>query len=385
MRSSSGRAPTVTMTAIKKSPFCARGAVRPRIPSSAMRCVSPRSSPERSRRAVRALHQQGARRAARYRRRLRARTPRGSHSARLQEVRPGARRASPPPSSLINRAAPFATSARPGPRPDDVIDRLAKSHAWWDNCGTRCDASIEAQGMQVDDVVAQRLCDLVQGVAGLPAASVATRRRLRDRRGAAVSELVPIENAAMPDRTVIQWDKDDLDALGLLKVDVLALGMLTAMRKTLRSAADDGTGRSGHWTRSCRGGSETLRDDLPRRHRRRIPDRIARADEHAAAAAAAQVLRPGDRGRHRAARADPGRHGASLSAPPREGRSRSPIRARRLRHVLRTHARRADLSGAGDAAGDGRRRLHAGRSGSAAPRHGAHGSAAAASSSFARS
>jgi error-prone DNA polymerase len=45
--------------------------------------------------------------------------------------------------------------------------------------------------------------------------------------------MVPIENAAMPDRTVIQWDKDDIDALGLLKVDVLALGMLTAIRKSL--------------------------------------------------------------------------------------------------------------------------------------------------------
>jgi error-prone DNA polymerase len=42
---------------------------------------------------------------------------------------------------------------------------------------------------------------------------------------------VPVENAAMPDRTVIQWDKDDLDALGLLKVDVLGLGMLTAIRR----------------------------------------------------------------------------------------------------------------------------------------------------------
>jgi error-prone DNA polymerase len=44
-------------------------------------------------------------------------------------------------------------------------------------------------------------------------------------------ELVPIENAAMPDRTVVQWDKDDLDALGILKVDCLALGMLTCLRK----------------------------------------------------------------------------------------------------------------------------------------------------------
>ena len=44
-------------------------------------------------------------------------------------------------------------------------------------------------------------------------------------------ELVPVENAAMEERTVIQWDKDDLESLGLLKVDVLALGMLSALRR----------------------------------------------------------------------------------------------------------------------------------------------------------
>jgi error-prone DNA polymerase len=46
-----------------------------------------------------------------------------------------------------------------------------------------------------------------------------------------LDELVPIHNAAMPDRTFIEWDKDDIDALGLMKVDVLALGMLTCIRK----------------------------------------------------------------------------------------------------------------------------------------------------------
>jgi error-prone DNA polymerase len=51
--------------------------------------------------------------------------------------------------------------------------------------------------------------------------------------GRPLHELVPVENAAMPERTVIQWDKDDLESLGLLKVDVLALGMLTAVRRTL--------------------------------------------------------------------------------------------------------------------------------------------------------
>ena len=47
-----------------------------------------------------------------------------------------------------------------------------------------------------------------------------------------LDELVPIQNAAMKDRTVIEWDKDDLDALKIYKVDVLALGMLTALRKS---------------------------------------------------------------------------------------------------------------------------------------------------------
>ena len=48
-----------------------------------------------------------------------------------------------------------------------------------------------------------------------------------------LAQLVPVENASMPERTVIQWDKEDLEALGLLKIDVLALGMLTAIRKSL--------------------------------------------------------------------------------------------------------------------------------------------------------
>ncbi len=52
-----------------------------------------------------------------------------------------------------------------------------------------------------------------------------------------LSSLVPIENAAMQDRTVIQWDKDDLDVLGMIKVDILALGMLTCIRKAFHLIA----------------------------------------------------------------------------------------------------------------------------------------------------
>jgi error-prone DNA polymerase len=51
-------------------------------------------------------------------------------------------------------------------------------------------------------------------------------------------ESVPIENAAMDDRTVIEWDKDDLDAVGMFKVDVLALGMLTALAKGFKMVGD---------------------------------------------------------------------------------------------------------------------------------------------------
>ena len=46
-----------------------------------------------------------------------------------------------------------------------------------------------------------------------------------------LDEVVPIENAAMEERTVVEWDKDDLDALGILKIDVLALGMLTCLQR----------------------------------------------------------------------------------------------------------------------------------------------------------
>jgi error-prone DNA polymerase len=78
-----------------------------------------------------------------------------------------------------------------------------------------------------------------------------------------LSTLVPIENAAMADRTVIQWDKNDLESLGLLKVDCLALGMLTAIRRALdlvslfRGRPLKLEGHSG-----C--GSRDLRDALPR-------------------------------------------------------------------------------------------------------------------------
>ncbi len=111
------------------------------------------------------------------------------------------------------------------------MDRLAKNLAWWDARQVR-EQRLREVGFDPDSRVIKRLLALVNIIVGFP-------RHLSQHVGGFVisrgplAHLVPIENAAMPERTVIQWDKDDLDALGLLKVDVLALGMLTAIRRAL--------------------------------------------------------------------------------------------------------------------------------------------------------
>lgn len=90
---------------------------------------------------------------------------------------------------------------------------------------------IESCGLNPQNPKVSQLISLTEQITGFP-------RHLSQHVGGFVIsagplyELVPVENAAMADRTVIQWDKDDLETLGLLKVDVLALGMLTAIRKT---------------------------------------------------------------------------------------------------------------------------------------------------------
>ena len=81
---------------------------------------------------------------------------------------------------------------------------------------------IREAGLAPDAPTVRHLVELYDGADRLSAASVAARRRVRHHAAGPLSELVPIENAAMPDRTVIEWDKDDLDALGILKVDCLA-------------------------------------------------------------------------------------------------------------------------------------------------------------------
>ncbi len=112
---------------------------------------------------------------------------------------------------------------------EDVTARL--SSTVWGSYGGMEDRRYEEAGFDADNPEITRLRDLVGQLLEFP-------RHLSQHVGGYVltegrlDEIVPIHNAAMEDRTFIEWDKDDIDALGLMKVDVLALGMLTCIRKS---------------------------------------------------------------------------------------------------------------------------------------------------------
>ncbi|HET7400231.1 MAG TPA: error-prone DNA polymerase [Usitatibacter sp.] len=113
----------------------------------------------------------------------------------------------------------------------DQVDMLAKSMSWWDNRAA-LEKRLAESGFDLASGVIRQVIDITQELVGFP-------RHLSQHPGGFVidnrrlSRLVPVENATMPGRTVIQWDKDDLDALGLLKVDVLGLGMLSCIRRAI--------------------------------------------------------------------------------------------------------------------------------------------------------
>ncbi|MBV6416104.1 MAG: Error-prone DNA polymerase [Steroidobacteraceae bacterium] len=117
----------------------------------------------------------------------------------------------------------------------EVAARLASGLHWWDPREEMAARAAE-RGFDASSPVLTRLFELARELLDFP-------RHLSQHVGGFVisegplEELVPIENAAMPERTVIEWDKDDLDALRLLKVDVLGLGMLAAIRRALGSVA----------------------------------------------------------------------------------------------------------------------------------------------------
>ncbi|MFL9965558.1 error-prone DNA polymerase [Paraburkholderia sediminicola] len=112
-----------------------------------------------------------------------------------------------------------------------IVDAVAKSHHWFDTSQDLLKRFAES-GLDPEKPLIQAWAKLASQLLGFP-------RHLSQHSGGFVisrgklTRLVPVENAAMADRSVIEWDKDDLESLGLLKIDVLALGMLSAIRRTL--------------------------------------------------------------------------------------------------------------------------------------------------------
>jgi error-prone DNA polymerase len=112
----------------------------------------------------------------------------------------------------------------------ELLELLSQSLGWWDSHQVLKERLIE-KGLDPESPELAQLIELSAQLLGFP------RHLSQHVGGFVISEeplhtLVPVENAAMPERTIIQWDKDDLDALGLLKVDCLALGMLSAIRRS---------------------------------------------------------------------------------------------------------------------------------------------------------
>ncbi|MFA8329351.1 error-prone DNA polymerase [Burkholderia ubonensis] len=112
-----------------------------------------------------------------------------------------------------------------------IVDRVAKSHRWFDSRADLLQRFAEA-GLDPDAPLNQQWAKYAAQLLGYP-------RHLSQHSGGFVisrgklTRLVPVENAAMENRTIIQWDKDDIEALGILKIDVLALGMLSMVRRAL--------------------------------------------------------------------------------------------------------------------------------------------------------
>ena len=127
--------------------------------------------------------------------------------------------------------------------PDTLVDLFAKDHQWFDQglAGERMHEMARQAGAHIDEHQAQLWLDLTSRLMGFPrhlsqhvGGFVLTQTRL--------TRLVPVEKSSLKDRSIIQWDKDDLEEMGLMKVDVLALGMLTAIRRCLDFASE----RRGH-------------------------------------------------------------------------------------------------------------------------------------------
>jgi error-prone DNA polymerase len=117
-----------------------------------------------------------------------------------------------------------------------IVDKVAKAnHSWGGKADLRermlaCGFNADSYVAEMWGALADKLMRFPRHLSQHPGGFVISHTKL--------SRLVPIENAAMPERSIVQWDKDDLDAVGLLKIDILALGMLSCIRRALELVAE---------------------------------------------------------------------------------------------------------------------------------------------------
>ena len=184
-----------------------------------------------------------------------------------------------------------------------------------------------------------------------------------------LDEVVPLEPASMPGRVVVQWDKDDCADLGIIKVDLLGLGMLAALEEAIPMIRDAREGRGRPRAPAARrpGG---LRDAERGRHGRPLPGREPRAD---GVAAAQRPDAASTTSSSRSRSSGPGPIVGGMVHPFFERRQgRAPVEYPHpcLEPILEAHARRAALPGAAPAHRDGRGGLHGRRGRGAAARDG---------------
>ena len=231
------------------------------------------------------------------------------------------------------------------------VDRLAKvmNHFEFVDPKETLERNLREVGIDFQQPVVQTFGRLWEQIQDLP-------RHLGQHSGGIVmcqgrlDDVVPLENASMPDRVVIQWDKDDCADMGLIKIDLLGLGMMAVIQDALTLV---NSGAAARWALGIRDRAMRSRERCSRaprpapsrarapqpqrhpgsrasaparssgvqdaaggRHRRHLPGRIARADGDVAAAQAAEVLRHRRRSRDHPSGADRWADGASLSETP---------------------------------------------------------------------
>ena len=255
---------------------------------------------------------------------------------------------------------------------EDEVDRLSKQLGSWGydlRRGDGKDMGVELRGAGFDpgDSRIRHFAEMWWSIQNLP-------RHLGQHSGGMVvsasrlDEVVPLEPAAMENRVVVQWDKDDCADLGIIKVDLLGLGMLNALEEATPMILRN-EGRAGRLRAPAAGRPRDLPHAADRRHGRALPGREPRADGFAAAPPSHPLLRPGDPDRdhparpHRRPDGEPvlrAAHGSPAGDLPAPEPAADP----------RAHARRADLPGADPEDRDGGRRLLGRRGRGAAARHG---------------